>query len=128
GADPVPDAGGLPRPLPQAAWGPQRQLRLPDLEDQRLVPLHADRREEADRDGGDLREVPQLPGAVEAARPTGVDLRLLGLPAAVAGFGVRDLPAAVRDRVELPADARGPQPDDDAAAGGAAALRRATAL
>ena len=37
GAVPVPDAGGLPRPLAQAARRPHRQLRLPDLEDERLV-------------------------------------------------------------------------------------------
>ena len=37
GAVPVPDAGGLPRPLPQAARRPHRQLRLPDLEEERLV-------------------------------------------------------------------------------------------
>ena len=37
GAVPVPDAGGLPRPLAQAAGRPHRQLRLPDLEEERLV-------------------------------------------------------------------------------------------
>ena len=37
GAVPVPDAGGLPRPLAQAARRPHRQLRLPDLEEERLV-------------------------------------------------------------------------------------------
>ena len=123
GAAPVPDAGGLPRPLAQAARRPQRQLRLPDLEDERLVHLHPERREEADGDGVDLREVPQLPGAVEAPRASGADLRLLGLSTAVAGRGVRDLPAAVRDRDELSPDARGTDPDDDAASGGAAAVR-----
>ena len=40
-----------------------------------------------------------------------------GYPAAVAGFGVRDVPPAVRDRVELPADARGTDPDHDAPPG-----------
>ena len=120
----VPDAGGLPRSLAEAARWPHRQPRLPDLEEERLVPLHPDRGEDrADGDGADLREVPQLPGPVEAARAAGAGLRLLGLSAAVAGGGVRDLPAAVRDRVELPADARGADPDDDAAAGGAAAVR-----
>ena len=47
---------------------------------------YPERREEADGDGVDLREVPQLPGAVEAARAAGAGLRLLGLPAAVAGW------------------------------------------
>src|SRR5207302_9897884 len=117
------DAGGLSRTLAQAVGRPQRQLRLPDLEAERLVDLHRDRRQEADGDGVDLREVLQLPGAVEAARPTGVDLCLLGLPAAVAGLGVRDLSAAVRDRDELSPDARGADSDHDAAPGGAAVVR-----
>src|SRR6266542_4336566 len=123
GAPSVPDAGGLPRPLAQAARRPHRQLCLPDVDEERLVDLHADRREEADGDGVDLREVPQLSGSVEAARASGVDLRLLGLPAAVAVFGLRDLPPAVRDRDELPPDARGADPDDDATAGGSAPVR-----
>src|SRR5262249_40651952 len=81
GTVPVPDAGGLSRPLAQAAGRPQRQLRLPDLEDEWLVNLHPDRCQEADGNRVDLREVPQLPGAVEAARSADVDLCLLGLPA-----------------------------------------------
>src|SRR5262249_39290565 len=84
---------------------------------------HADRREEADGDGVDLREVPQLPGPVEAAWPPGADLCVLGVSAALAGLGVRDVPAAVRDRVELPADARGADSDDDAEPGSAAVVR-----
>src|SRR5512135_967341 len=123
GAVPVPDAGGLPRPFAQAAGWPEWQLRLPDVEEERLVPVHTDRREEADGDGVDLREVPQLPGPVEAARPPGVDLCLLGVSAVVAGVGVRDIPAAVRDRVELPADARGADPNDDAESWPSAVVR-----
>ena len=74
-------------------------------------------------DGVDRREVPQLPGAVEPARASGTGLRLLGLPTVVAGRGVHDVPLAVRDRDELPPDARGSDPDDDAAAGSAAVVR-----
>ena len=85
--------------------------------------LYPGRRQEADGHGVDLREVPQLSRAVEAARSAGVDLCLLGLPAAVARLGLPDLPAAVRDRDELSADARGPDPDDHPPAGRAVALR-----
>jgi len=102
---------------------PDRPPRLPDLEAERLVGVHADRRQEADGDGVDLREMPQLPRSVEATRTPGVDLCLLGLRPALAGLGVHDVPVAVRDRDELSADARGPDPDDDAASGGAAAVR-----
>src|SRR5512135_2003744 len=123
GAGPVPDAGCLPRPVPQAAWRPDRQLRVPDLDDERLVHPYPDRCEEADRDGVDLGEVPQLPGSVEAARAAGPDLRLLGLSAEIAGVGLRDLPAAVRDRVELPSDARGADPDLEPSSRGAAVVR-----
>src|SRR5512143_1233276 len=101
GALSIPDAGGRPRPLAPAAWRSQRQLRLPDLEEERLVHLHAGRREEVHRDGVDLREVPQLSGSVEAAQSAGADLCLLGVSAVVAGFGVRDVSTAVRDRDEL---------------------------
>src|SRR5207249_3359080 len=123
GAVSVPDAGGLSWPFAQATGWPQRQLRLPDVEDQRLVPLHPDRCDEAHRDGVDLREVPQLPGTVESARTPGADLRLLGLRAGVAGGGLRDLPAPLRDRDELSADARGADPDDDAPPGDSAVVR-----
>src|SRR5512135_2178100 len=123
GAGPVPDAGCLPRPVPQAAWRPDRQLRVPDLDDERLVHPYPDRCEETDRDGVDRREVPQLPGSVEAARAAGPDLRLLGLSAEVAGVGLRDVPAAVRDRVELPSDARGADPDLEPSSRGAAVVR-----
>src|SRR5262249_26283603 len=123
GAVSVPDAAGLPRPLAQATGRPQRQLRLPDLEGERVVGPYPGRREEADGDGVDLREVPQLPGPVEAARSPGADLRLLGLSSGVAGLGVRDLSAAVRDRDELSADAPRTDPDHDAPAGGAVAVR-----
>src|SRR3712207_9186105 len=68
--------------------------------------------------------MPQLSGAVEAARAPGVDLRLLGLRAGVAGGGLPGLSAPLRDRDELPADARGADPDDDAPPGGAAVVRR----
>ena len=81
------------------------------------------RREEADGDGVDLREVPQLPGAVEAPRASGVGLCLLGLSAAVAGRGVRDLPATVRDRDELSPVARGTDQDDQSPPDGEAAVR-----
>src|SRR5512135_222979 len=100
-----------------------RQLRLPDLEDKRLVPLPLGRREEAHRDGVDLCEVPPLPRGAEAPRTAGVDLCLLGLSTALAGCGVHDVPAAVRDRVELPPDARGTDSNDDAASGGAVVVR-----
>src|SRR5512135_572737 len=123
GAVPVPDAGGLSRPLSQAPERPHRQLCLPDLEDERLVPLHPGRRQEADSDGVDLREVPQFPRGAEAARASGVDLRLLGLPTILAGCGVHDVPAAVRDRVELAPAARGADSDDDPPPGGTAAVR-----
>ena len=113
----------LTRPLPQAPERPYGQSRLPDLEEERLVHPHPRRREEADGDGVDLREVPQLPGPVEPARSAGADLRLLGLPTAVAGCGVHRVPAAVRDRDELPADARRTDSDHDAASGGAIAVR-----
>src|SRR3982750_1330218 len=86
-----------------------------------LVHLHGDRCAEADGDGVDLREVSQLARGAGSPRSSGADLRLLGLPAGVAGGGVRDLPAAIRDRDELPPDARGSDPDDDATAGGAPA-------
>src|SRR5512135_3170236 len=123
GAAPIPDAGRLPWPLAQAARWPHRELCLPDLEDERLVYPHLGRREEADGDGVDLRQVPQLPWAVEAARPPGVDLCLLGLSAAVAGLGVHDVPAPVRDRDQLPSEARGADPDDESSSCGAAAVR-----
>ena len=119
---PVPDAGGLSRPLAQATGRPQRQLRLPDLEEERLVDLYLGRCEEADRDGVDLREVPELPRREEVPRSPGVDLCLLGLSTLHAGLGVHDLPPAVRDRNELPSVARGTNSDHDAATGGAAAL------
>ncbi|MBV8315097.1 MAG: transposase [Planctomycetaceae bacterium] len=102
---------------------PQRQLCLPDVDEKRLVYLHPGRSEGAAGGGVDLREVPELSRAVEAARASGVDLRLLGLSAAVAGRGVHDLPAAVRDRDELPSDARGADPDDDPPTGGAPVVR-----
>ena len=54
----------------------------------------------------------QLPRGEETSRASGIDLRLLGLPAALAGVGVHDLPATVRDRVELSPAARGADPDD----------------
>src|SRR5512135_536658 len=123
GAVPVLDAGDLSRPVPQAAWRPDRQLRVPDLDDERLVHPYPDRCEEAHRDGVDLREVPQLPGSVEAARAAGPDLRLLGLAAEVAGVGLRDVPAAVRDRGELPSDARGATSDLEPSSRGAAVVR-----
>src|SRR5512144_134510 len=130
GRDPLPPsgalsvrhAGGLPWPLPEASQRSQRQLCLPDVEDQRMVHLHPDRRAEAHGHSVDLREVPQLPGAVEEARTPALDLRLLGSEAGLTGVGLRDLPAAVRDRDELSADARGPDPDDDAQPGSAAVV------
>ena len=68
GAGPVADAGGLPRPLAPAARWPDRQLRLPDLEDERFVDRHADRREAADRDGVALCAGPHLALAGEIHR------------------------------------------------------------
>ena len=50
-------------------------------------------------------------------------LRLLGLPAAVAGRGVHEVPPAVRDRDELSADARGTDSDDEPSSCGAVAVR-----
>src|SRR5512135_3621111 len=49
----------VPRPFAQATGRPHRQLRLPDLDEERLVALHLGRREEAHRNGVDLREVPR---------------------------------------------------------------------
>ena len=46
-------------------------------EAKRLVRVHGDQRHEADGDGVDLREVPQLPRAVEAEGPLQRWLRVL---------------------------------------------------
>ena len=83
---------------------------------------------EADRDGVDLRVVPQLPGPVEAARALGPGLRVLGCGWPVVRVGPGDLPDSIRDRVELPSDEPGAWPDDDPASGVAAAVRGAGAV
>src|SRR5512142_2861461 len=108
---------------PKHPNGPSGSYVFRTCEEERLVRPHPQRHEETDGDGVNRREVPQLPGAVEAARAPGVDLRLRGLSAAVTGRDVRDLPAAVRDRDELSAVARGADQDDQSPSGGAAVVR-----
>src|SRR5262249_61388658 len=65
--------------------------------------------------GGDLRELPQPPRGVESAGPPAPDLRVLGGGGALLRVGAPDVPHAVRDRVELPADESGAGPDPDPA-------------
>ncbi|MDB5312852.1 MAG: hypothetical protein JWO38_7054 [Gemmataceae bacterium] len=120
---PVPDAGGDPRaeggPPPRAEWDPG----VPAPADQRVGPAHPDERGRPDGHGLDLREVPQLPGAMGEAGPEEVGVRVLGAEAVVICLGGGNLPPAVRDRVERPADAPGPDPDLHPAAGPPDAVR-----
>ena len=78
GAVPVPDAGGHPRPQGRRPARPERDAGVRRDEAERLGRVHGHRRHEADGTGVDLRLVPQLPRAVEAARASGAGLCLLG--------------------------------------------------
>src|SRR5512135_3086441 len=122
GAIPVPDAGGPPGPQGRPPAGPERHPGLRAREAERLVRVHGDRWCETDGTGVNLRGLPQLPWEVEAARPPGAGLRLLGGDGSLLRVGAGDVPVAVRDREQLPADEPGAWPDVDAAAGAAAVV------
>ena len=89
---PVPDAGGDPRPQGRRPAGPERDAGVRRDEAERLVRVHGHRRHEADGDGVDLRVLPQLPRAVEAARASGAGLRVLGRGRPVVHVGAGDVP------------------------------------
>ena len=102
---------------PDDPRGPSGTRVFAAMKRERLVRVHRDEWCEADRAGVDLRIVPQLPRAVEAARAPGAGLCLLEGPGRSVRLGAGDVPVAVRDRVELPADEPGAGADVGPAAG-----------
>ena len=120
----VPDAGDTAGPRRGPPRGARRHadIRLP--QEGRLGRVHADVRRRHDGAGVDLRALSQLRRAVGAARQADPGVRLPGAAAVEHEVGARDVPEALRDRDELPADAPGQgadvyaEPAGEATAGG----------
>src|SRR5207249_2060907 len=91
--------------------GPQRHAGLPLAQAEWLGALHPTERGGSEGDGVDLRALPELQGAVAAARPANVGLWLLGPEPVVVGVGGGDVPATLRDRDHLSAVAPGADSD-----------------
>src|SRR5262249_46289965 len=104
---PVPDASGAARPQGRPPRRPQRYARLRRPQTWWLGRVHADVRRQEDGAGEYLYPLPQLQRAVGQAWPAEFGVRLLGPQSQKHGPGKRDVPEAVCDRGELPADAPG---------------------
>src|SRR5215470_14593441 len=107
------------RPPPRA----QRQSRVRLVEAQRLGPLYHDQRHQGAGHGQRLCQVPQPQRRAGQARAGGAGVRLRRRAGAgLVPVGAGDVPAAVRDRGQLPAVGAGAHPDEHARPAAAAVV------